>query len=95
MKAVLFAEGRLKNSNLEAHDLVTLAYRVSGIDERLHVVPNMVASMHEYYINTCYPDYQRGFFQSSIPAKMFSFEDAEDAISKVEEILQLIKQVLN
>ena len=51
--------------------------------------------MHEYYIKTRYPDYQRGFFQSSIPAKMFSFEDAEDAISKAEEILQLIQQVFN
>ena len=51
--------------------------------------------MHEYYIKTRYPDYQRGFFQSSIPAKMFSYEDAEDAISKAEEILQLIQQVFN
>ena len=95
LKAVLFAEGRLKNSDLEAHDLLTLAYRVSGIDERFQVIPNMVASMHEYYIKTRYPDYRRGFFQSSIPAKMFSYEDAKDAISKAEEILKLIQQVLN
>ena len=95
LKAVLFPEGRFKNSDLEAHDLLTLAYRVSGIDERLQAIPNMVASMHEYYIKTRYPDYQRGSFQSSILAKMFSYEDAEDAISKAEEILKLIQQVLH
>ena len=95
LKAVLFAEGRFKNSDLEAHDLLTLAYRASGIDERLQAIPNMVASMHEYYIKTRYPNYRRGSFQSSIPAKMFSYEDAEDAISKAEEILKLIQQVLH
>ena len=95
LKALMFAKGRLKKSDLEAHDILTLAYRASGMDQSLRGVPNMVATIHGYYIKTRYPQYQRGLNQNTIPAEMYSHADAENATSKGEEILQLIQQVLN
>ena len=95
LKALMFAKGRLKKSDLEAHDILALAYRASQMDPSFRAIPNMVAAMHGYYIKTRYPHYQRGSCQNTIPAEMFSHQDAENAISKAEEILQLIEQVLN
>ena len=95
LKALMFAKGRLKKSDLEAHDILALAYRASQMDPSFRVIPNMVAAMHGYYIKTRYPHYQRGMCQNTIPAEMFSHQDSENAISKTEEILQLIEQVLN
>jgi HEPN domain-containing protein len=95
LKALMFAKGRLKKSDLEDHEVMTLAYRASGLDPRLRAISGMVARIQGYYTNTRYPHYQRGFFQTSIPAEMFSQEDADDAISKAAEILQLLRQVLN
>ena len=95
LKALMFAKGRLKKSDLEVHEVMTLAYRASGLDPRLRAISGMVARIQGYYINTRYPHYQRDFVQTSIPAEMFSQEDADDAISKAAEILQLLRQVLN
>ena len=95
LKALMFAKGRLKRSDLEAHDILALSYRASQMDPSFRAIPNMVAAMHGYYIKTRYPHYQRGLCQNIIPAEMFSHQDAENAISKAEEILQLIEQVLN
>ena len=95
LKALMFSKGRLKKSDLEAHDILTLAYRASGMDQSLRGVPDMVATMHGYYIKTRYPQYQRGLDQNTIPAEIYSHADAENAMSKGEEILRLIQQVLN
>ena len=97
LKALMFAKGRLKKSDLEAHDILTLAYRASGMDPSLRAVHTMVAAMHDYYIKTRYPHYPhlRGLCQNTIPAEEFFHQDAENAISKAEEILQLIEEVLN
>ena len=95
LKALMFAKGRLKKSDLDAHEVMTLAYRASGLDPRLRAIPQMVMRIQGYYTNTRYPHYQRGFSQSSIPAEMFSQDDADDAISKAGEILQILRQVLN
>ena len=95
LKALMFAKGRLKRSDLEAHDILALSYRASQMDPSFRAIPNMVAAMHGYYIKTRYPHYQRGLCQNTIPAEMFSHQDAENAISKAEEILQLIEEVLN
>ena len=94
LKALMFEKGRLKKSDLESHDILELAYRASKMDPSLRVVPDMVAPMHRYYTKTRYPDYQSSF-QNTIPAEMFFHEHAEDAISKAEELLQLIQQVFN
>ena len=94
LKALVFAKGHFKMSGLKTHDILTLAYRASGMDPSLQAIPNLVLPMHDYYIKTRYPDYQ-GFSQSSsIPAENFSHEVAENAISKAQEILQLIQQAL-
>jgi HEPN domain-containing protein len=95
LKALMFAKGRLKKSDLEDHEVMTLAYRASGLDPRLREISGTVARIQGYYTNTRYPHYQRGSFQTSIPAEMFSQVDADDAISKAAEILQLLRQVLN
>ena len=95
LKALMFAKGLLKMSDLDTHEVMTLAYRTSGLDPRLQVIPEMVVQIHGYYINTRYPQYQKGFSQSSIPAEMFSLDDADDAISKAREVLQILRQVLN
>ena len=94
LKALMFAKGRLKKSDLEAHDVMALAYRSTGMDWRLQAVPRMVERVTRYYINTRYPQYHRGSFRSSIPAETFSQEDAADAITKAKETLQLLQQVL-
>jgi HEPN domain-containing protein len=95
LKALMFAKGRLKKSDLEDHEVMTLAYRATRLDPRLREISGTVARIQGYYTNTRYPRYQRGFFQTSIPAEMFSQGDADDAISKAAEILQLLRQVLN
>ena len=95
LKALMFAKGRLKKSDLEAHDVMALAYRATGMDRRLQTVPRMVERITRYYLNTRYPEYQRGFFRSSIPAETYSQEDAADAITNAKEILRLFQQVLN
>ena len=95
LKALMFAKGHLKKSDLEVHDVMALAYRASRLDPRLQAIPEMVACIQGYYINTRYPQYQRGFSQTSIPAEMFTQVDADDAISKAGEILLLLRQVLD
>ena len=95
LKASMFAKGRFKKSDMDTHDLLTLAYRASQMDPRFGGIPNMVVPMNGYYIKTRYPHYQTGFLQNTVPAEIFSHQDAENAILKAEEILQLIKQVLD
>ena len=95
LKALMFARGLLKMSDLDKHEVMTLAYRASGLDPRLQVIPQMVMRIQGYYTNTRYPHYQKGFSQSSIPAEMFSEDDADDAISKTREILQILRQFLD
>ena len=98
LKAFMFANGRLKRSDLEVHEVLTLAYRASGMHPRLHVIPGMVRVIHErrYYIKTRYPQYRRGnFFHDPIPAEMFTQRDAEEALSNAREILQLLRQVMD
>ena len=95
LKAFMFAKGLLKMSDLDAHEVMTLAYRASGLDPRLRAIPEMVVQIQGYYINTRYPHYRRGFSQSSIPTEMFSQDDANNAISKAGQILQILRQFLN
>ena len=95
LKGLMFAKGHLKKSDLELHDVMALAYRASRLDPRLRAIPEMVACIQGYYIDTRYPQYQRGFSQTSIPAEMFTQEDADNAISKATEILLLLRQVLD
>jgi HEPN domain-containing protein len=90
----MFAKGRLKKSDLDAHDVMTLAYRASILVARLQAIPGMVARIQGYYSNTRYPHYQRGSPQASIPAEIFTRSDANDAISKAREILMILRQVL-
>ena len=94
LKALMFAKGCLEMNDLDNHDIITLAYRASRMDPSLRAIPNMVVPMHDYYIKTRYPHYQRGSCQNTIPAEMFSHQDAENAILKAEEILQLIEEVI-
>jgi HEPN domain-containing protein len=96
LKALMFAKGRLQKSDLDVHDVMTLAYRAATMDHpRLQAIPEMVTRIQEYYIDTRYPHYQRGFSQASIPAEMFTQIDADDAISKAREILLILRQSLN
>ena len=99
LKALLFAKGRIRKSQLkddsEAHDLMSLAYRLSGLDPHLRAIPEMVVCLQRYYFDTRYPQYHKGFSQTSIPAEMFTQEDAAGAISKATEILLLLRQVLD
>ena len=98
LKALMFAKGRLKKSDLTSHDIIEFSYRATRIDESLQAIPDMVLALHDYYTKTRYPPYQRGSVQNNdIPAdrEVYLHEDAENAISKAEEILQLIQQVLD
>ncbi len=98
LKALMFAKGRLKKSDLEFHDVLTLAYRASEIDASLHAIPGMVSVFHvrRYYIKTRYPQYRRGnLFVEPIPAEMFSQRDADQALANAREILQLLRQAMD
>ena len=98
LKALMFAKGRLKKSDLEFHDVLTLAYRASGIDASLHAIPGMVSVFHvqRYYIKTRYPQYRRGnLFVEPIPAEMFNQIDADQALANAREILQLLSEAMD
>ncbi|XP_028392514.1 sacsin-like [Dendronephthya gigantea] len=95
LKALMFAKGRLKSSDLEKHDVMGLAYRASEIDPRLHSIPTLVTCIQGYYIKTRYPDYQRGFPQRSIPADKYTQDEANHAVLKAGEVLLLIREVVN
>ena len=86
--------GKIKKQDLEEHEMITLAYRVSELDRRLHEVPQLVKGLHDYYIKTRYPDYQRHSHDISIPAEKYTEENAEQAIAKAMNIYELIKDVL-
>ena len=98
LKALMFAKGRLKRSDLEFHDVLTLAYRASGIDASLHAIPGMVSVFHvrRYYIKTRYPQYRRGnLFVEPIPAEMFNQIDADQALANARNILQLLSEAMD
>ena len=95
LKALMFAKGRLKMGDLEVHEVLTLAYRASGMDPRLRTIPAKVARIQGYYVKTRYPNYRRGFPEHSIPAENYTYDDAYDAVSKAKETLRLIQDVLN
>jgi HEPN domain-containing protein len=97
LKALMFAKGHILTSDLEAHghDVLELAYRASRIDLRLSAIPSMVKVIDGYYGKTRYPDYKRGCVKNSIPAEMFTQEDAHEALSQARESLQLIRQVMD
>ncbi|XP_028392515.1 sacsin-like [Dendronephthya gigantea] len=95
LKALMFAKGRLKRGDLEVHEVLTLAYRASGIDPRLRTIPIKVTRIQGYYIKTRYPHYRRGFSENSIPAENYTYDDANDAISQATDVRRLIREVLN
>ena len=98
LKALMFAKGRLKMSDLETHDMLSLAYRASEISPRLHAISGMVRFIQaqRYYIKTRYPYYRReNVFVERIPAEMFGQADAEKALSNARKILQLIQQAMD
>ena len=98
LKALMFAKGRLKMSDLQDHDVLTLAYRASEIDPRLRAFPEMVKIIQKerHYIRTRYPQYTRGKLSvEPIPAELFGRADAEKALSNAREILQLIQQAMD
>ncbi len=91
LKALMFARGGIHTNDLETHDVIRFAYCASSLDQRLHVIPDMVKDIHGYYGRCRYPD----FYEDSIPAEMFAQEDARDALSKAEECLHLLRQVMD
>ena len=98
LKALMFAKGCLKMSDLQAHEVLTLAYRASEIDPQLHAIPDMVRVIHvqKHYIRTRYPTYRRGNVSvEPIPAELFGRADAQKALSNAREILQLIQQAMD
>ncbi|XP_028392627.1 sacsin-like, partial [Dendronephthya gigantea] len=98
LKALMLAKGFLERSDLDGHDDLGLAYRASEIDPRLRAIPEMVGVMHarRYYIKTRYPYYTReeNPGDDSIPSELFSRDDAEEALAKTREILQLLRKVM-
>ena len=95
LKALMFAKGRLKNSDLRVHDVLMLAYRASEIDPRLNPIPGMVTDVQRHYINTRYPTYSRWNALEAIPAEMFGRADAEKALSNAAKILGLLQQTMD
>ena len=96
LKAFMFARGRLQRNDLQVHDVLTLAYRASGMDPRLRAVPDMVRFIHDYYIKARYPQYRRGnLFCGPIPAEIFTQRQANEALSNAREVLQLLRQAMN
>ena len=75
--------------------MMTLAYRAAGLGEQFRRIPTMVMIFHEYYTNTRYPAYRQGVGQDSIPADMYSRDEAERALSNAREILSIIEEGLN
>ena len=97
LKAFMFAKGRLQMGDLDEHEVLKLAYRAAGMDQRLHAIPDMVRVIHveKHYIRTRYPRYRRGnVFVEPIPAEMFGQADAEKALSNATEILRLLQQAM-
>ena len=94
LKGFVVANGRLLRSDLEGHELLTLAYRASQIDPRLHGISGMVRVIHgqKYYVKTRYPDYLSG---GPIPAEKFTERSAEEALSNARNILQLLREVMD
>ena len=74
--------------------MMSLSYRVSAVEVRLLEVPQLVTALHDYYIKTRYPHYQRHFHDPSIPAEKYTAEDAEQAVASATKIYGLIKDVL-
>ena len=98
LKALMLAKGLLEKSDLNSHDDLGLAYRASGIDPCLRAIPEMVKVMHvrKYYIKTRYPFYTREDYcgDDTIPSELFSQDDADEALAKTREILQLLRQAM-
>lgn len=95
LKALLFAKGHIEKSDLDTHDVMSYAYRVSSEDESLRCLPQLVKDIHSYYTKTRYPEYIRYFPNERIPSEIYTQQNAADALSKTREILQLIRDVLN
>lgn len=93
--AVLFAKGRIEKTDLQKHDLLSLAYRASREHESLRILPELVKGIHDYDTKTRYPEYHRYFSEESIPSDKFTEKDAETALSKAQDVLRLITNVLN
>lgn len=95
LKALLFAKGRIERIDLEKHEVMSLAYRASGEDQSLRRLPVLARQFCDpYYTKTRYPVYKRYSADQSIPSEQFTRQDADTAMSKAREILQLIADVL-
>ena len=96
LKALMFAKGCLKKTDLEVHDVMALAYRAAGLGQHFRGISVIVNRIHGYYIKTRYPEYTRGFSsESPIPAEIFTQEQASDALQKTGELFSIIRQALD
>ena len=95
LKAFMFAKGGIRMSDLEVHDVLGLAYRAMDMDQRLCAIPETVKTIHGSYTKTRYPEYRRGLSQASIPAEMYTSDDARDALLNAEQCLQLLQEAMD
>ena len=93
LKALMFAKGLIERDDLAAHDVLALAYRAQKIDSRLCDIPSKVKIIHTYFVRTRYPDCNDD--ENSIPAEKFTAKNAQHALSKAREILELLQQVMD
>ena len=92
LKALMFAKGLIERGDLEAHNVLVLADRAQKVDSRLCGIPSKVKIIDTYIGRTRYPDCYDD--ENSIPAEKFTIQDAQDALLKAGEILELLREVM-
>ena len=84
LKSALYAACGLSESQLESHDVLNLAYEITGLEDSPADIPLQAAKLKNYYEWTRYPHFHHG---DAIPSEAFNVEHAQKALETAGSIL--------
>jgi HEPN domain-containing protein len=87
LKAVLYKAGKRR---ILTHSTFTLAKQCSERFEEFGRITDLCASLDKHYIPARYPN----SLPDGIPHEIYTEKEAEESISKAEEILDLVEKTL-
>ncbi|XP_032241647.1 sacsin isoform X1 [Nematostella vectensis] len=91
-KSALYAACGIAESQLETHDVLNLAYEITELDNSPPEIALLAAKLKNYYEKTRYPHFHHG---DVIPSEVFTSENAHEALSVSESILDQIGKFIN